>query len=564
MPVRNQNWYDTQEGRRYPLDETSTGLDDAGQPIRDNIIVDCHMKFPEDYGMYAYVSGITVTGGIVTVVISSADSPDGENARVLGAVSVPKPIVIGRNYPIQPISEGVAGWFAFGSGCAENFSGKYSTPPQALLSYRNARGYRPLPVTSLGKYGLTEALTNVVRIAADEPVTATYTEVTINNKPAKAIVLGLSGRVTDADIHPLQEFLGPCGARPESGTCPKEPILSINGIRPDCAGNINISVAGGLTTYMFDECGGMGIAFPIGLAQTCPKEEINPDCTRTGGDGKPVGQGLDLCRPSSSTSARPSSSSSSAAAAQSSSSSSVFTSSSSAVCLALPYCKKFTTELELGFGLDVRFGSFLVSTVDAPNACESSSSFNWGDSSSSSQNSSSSSSTVNMRNVLRASSVTGLNVLTIKNCATDWAINQRIAATFSLGGGARRNGGVVVNYLTPAQTGNKATFIAALLDLDDAKFKLIRYNGTSIVTEYAETFLSANFVYDPAKWYTAAITPSLSGGNVSVAVELREFDTSALKINFNVALNSYGFVAGSAGIISNQAYTNFSHLTIGV
>ncbi len=250
MPVRNQNWYDLQEGRRYPLDDRGTGVSDSGDLIRDNIIVDCHIKFPADYGTYAYIAGLTVTGAIVSAIIAVAEDEAGTNARILGAVSIPKPIAVARNYLITPAMPGVAGWVAFGSGCAENFSGKYSNPKQTLILTRNARAYRQMPVTSIGKYGLPDTLADVVQIAASPPVFAEYKQITVQEKNVNAVVFSLRGEFEDADEQPLREFLGPCGSRPESGTCPKEPILTINGIKPDCAGNINLEVGDGLSTYL--------------------------------------------------------------------------------------------------------------------------------------------------------------------------------------------------------------------------------------------------------------------------------------------------------------------------
>jgi len=55
MAIRNQNWYNLQSTRRYPLDDISTGVDDAGAFIREDIIVDCHIRFPNTLGEYLYI-----------------------------------------------------------------------------------------------------------------------------------------------------------------------------------------------------------------------------------------------------------------------------------------------------------------------------------------------------------------------------------------------------------------------------------------------------------------------------------------------------------------------------
>lgn len=543
MPVRNQNWYDLQEGRRYPLDDRGTGVDNDGTLLKDNIIVDCHIRFPDSYGEYAFVSGITVTENIVSVVVSvSPDMTDPAVAQAVGALSIVKPIVIGRNYPLQNLVPGVAGWIAFGSGVTENFVGRYSTPTQTLINRRNAKPYFNMPVKSIGKYGAAETLKNIVKIAAQAPVYATYKTVEVGGKTANAIVLSLQGNLQDLAYEPLEYFLGPCGKRPESGTCPKQAILSINGIKPDCNGNIDIAFDSGLTSYLYENCGGLGVDVNLGVSTLCPKTPVSPDCF-TG--ERPVGDGVDECVSSSSSSSLSSQSgtSSSSSAPTGSSSSSLSSSSSSTVCLTLPHCKTFTAAPDLDDSVAVNAGVFYVENKNAPTDCTTTSA-------------------LANRDVLRASLVTGFSVLTLKNCATDWALSHRITARAQLAGGQKRNAGVIVNYLTAAQTGNKPTFIAAVLDLDATAFRLLRYNGTNLVVEYSAAFNTHSFAFEPEAWYDISVTPVLFGGQVVVYCELTKLGNAEPDISFSVAVENYGFIAGAAGIFANQAYAYFSHLII--
>jgi len=55
MPIRNANWYNLHSTRRYPLDDNATGTDDAGIRLADDILVDCHLRFPKIAGQYAYI-----------------------------------------------------------------------------------------------------------------------------------------------------------------------------------------------------------------------------------------------------------------------------------------------------------------------------------------------------------------------------------------------------------------------------------------------------------------------------------------------------------------------------
>lgn len=541
MPVRNQNWYDLQAGRRYPLDDRSTGLDDAGEFLRDSLIVDCHLKFPEAYGNYAFISGITVTANIVTVVISASDSLVAGSSKIIAAVSVAKPLTTNTNYPLQGIVDGVAGWIAFGPGVSDNFVGRYSTPIQTLIAPRNGRPYREMPVKTLRKYGVQEKLQNIVNIAAQAPVFAEYAQVEILGKTANAIVLSLRGNTQNLDYEPLQYFLGPCGARPESDTCAKSPILAINGVTPDCNGNIEIVFDAGLSGYLFDGCGGIAIGAPIGLADACAKED-------------PKIGGADECAPSSSSQSSSSSgtisesSSSSSADSTSSSATTTSSSSSSAVCLTLPLCLPLLNDN----GLTARAGVFYTETRTAPETCDSGVP---------------TTNTIS-RNVLRSSLVTGTNLLILDNCASDWALDHRVSAVLQLGGGARRNGGVVLNYLTPAQAGGaNHKYLTATINLETAAFQLFRYNGSTLVNEFTALFEDYDFSFDPTAWYVVSITPMLLdpgqlNSDVVVFCELKKLGEATPDISFSVTVDEYGPIMGSVGLFSNQAYTYFSHLFI--
>jgi len=272
MPVRNQNWYDLQAGRRYPLNDRSTGIDDAGNSIRDSILVDCNIRYPKTYGPVAFVQAVTVSAGIVTVVIGAADDENATTSTPIAAISAPKPLQLNKNYAVQALVPGVAGWCVFGDGVSENFTARYSSPRQTLLLENNARAYSALPVTSIGKYGVGTSLAGLVNIVTAAPLVTELREIQVNGKTTQALVFGLDATVGLIGYNPLKFFLGPCSQRPESGTCPQTPIESINGITPDCDGNINIlSGTADLTVVPFADCGGFGLYLDIDLPEICGK-----------------------------------------------------------------------------------------------------------------------------------------------------------------------------------------------------------------------------------------------------------------------------------------------------
>ena len=266
MSVRNQNWYNLQSTRRYPISDQSTGASDSGDVIRDSILVDCQLRYPEALGQYVYVQGITCSDSLVTIVFGVADSLDATNGTTIAAVSLPKPIAQNVNHAVKAFLPGVAGWVVFGAGVNEKFVGRYSTPRQTQILARNARAYRALPVPSLGKLGVGTSLQGIVTLTGEAPVTITQETVYADGQNVLALVFRLA--LADAESNPLQTYLGECAQRPESNTCPKPPIETINGVAPDCDGNINF-VFEGFDAYPYAECGGIDIISSAGLSEAC-------------------------------------------------------------------------------------------------------------------------------------------------------------------------------------------------------------------------------------------------------------------------------------------------------
>jgi hypothetical protein len=353
MPIRNQNWYDLQSGRKYPIDDTSSCLDDSGNLLRNDIIVDCNIRFPETAGDALFIQSITITENILTIIIGAASSA-GDVITTVAAISLPKPIEPIINYPIAPIIPGIAGWLSFGHGALDVFSAKYSSLAQTKISPRNAHKYSALPIPSIRKQGLARALDGVITLTVDAPIVAEKKIVTINNKPAIAIIFKLDTLTNDLNYNPLSYFLGPCGVRPESGTCPGQPIETLNNVTPDCNGNINILVENA-DIYEIAGGGGFGIDIGLGLDDVCQKTPYGPPR-----------EPIDDCEPpisSSSSSAQQSSSSGSALPSSSSGGAVIPGSSSSSVgeIGSLPFCTAFNTNISNE--VDVRSGGFDIRAV---------------------------------------------------------------------------------------------------------------------------------------------------------------------------------------------------------
>jgi hypothetical protein len=349
MVIRNNDWYNLNSTRHYPLDDNATGDSDSTGDLPSNLIVDCRIRFPRLAGKYIYVSSINVTENLVSVVFLAAQSvaaeKDGapllDNFAPIAVLTVVDPEE-NRPYPIEAMYPGVGGWVVFGSGIQETYRGDFSSPAQSLLTPSAAQWYTGLPIPTAQKENVADTLTGLVRLKGTNSVSVTAPAAgrTINGVNRRAIVIAVKDGL---GLVALSDLVGPCGQRPESRTCEALPIEYINTVDPDCAGNIDIRFIGTLvSTYPYASLSssaavptaGLEIDFGLGITDACVTQECLPD-----DDGKLCNDYQDLCDSSISESLGGDASSSSSSSSISSSSSSSSLSSSS--CPSLPYVTTF-------------------------------------------------------------------------------------------------------------------------------------------------------------------------------------------------------------------------------
>lgn len=521
MSVRNQNWYDLQAARRYPLDDRSTGVDDAGQLMRDSILVDCHLRFPSTLGQYAYIQGITVAPQLVTIVFGVAADLDDPSPVTVAAVSLPRTTPQNVNHEVTPLIEGVAGWIVLGAGLAEEFVGRYSTPIQTLLAQRTARPYRPLPVPTLGKLGLAASLQNIVTLSAQSPLIVEQRTVAVDGALVQALVFELDTTLTINGQSPLQTYLGPCAQRPESNTCPKPTIQTLNGIAPDCNGNINL-VFNGLTPYRFP-VGGVDIATDVGLAEVCG--------AANNGDGQAGNTLPDNCG---STWEDPLS-----GLTPTITESESIPEAWPAVCASIPLCVNFMSGFAPNFDYKP-VGDFIYVEQEAPTPCLA--------------NVASPPYTTHF--VALSSKVFQPNILLYRNCVGAWANGRTISTELSFSFvGPSRNGGLVFNYVETY--GEPTTYFLALIDGSRNAVRLLRFNGSALVEEHSVPFRSGTGV-----WYRLHVSPMQTGSSVIVTVAVEATGGSSQPISFSVPVSNYGAGTGQAGLYANRARTFFNHFKI--
>jgi hypothetical protein len=523
MPIRNQNWYDLQGSRRYPLDDRSTGLDDAGQTIRDSILVDCHLRFPNTLGQYAYVQGITIAPRLITVVFGAVSDLNDTSPVTIAAVSLPRTAAQNVNHEIIPLADGVAGWIVLGAGLTEEFTGRYSSPLQTLIAPRNARAYRPLPIPNIGKVDLAASLQGIITFTGQSPVVVAEQLVDVDGIPTPALVFSLDGSLGADNQSELQRYLGPCAQRPESGTCPKPVIQTINGLSPDCNGNINLAMAG-FTAYPFSGGGGVDIISATGLADACGNNTTVP--TPTPAVDK-CGEGwsdplTDLVPTIISSESLPELDLPS-------------------TCLTLPVCFNFGAGGEAHF--QVLDGMFMLrNTLSPPIICTGGT-------------------TEISRTTYAATDIAGKNFLMLKNCEADWAREHQISTRMKMTAeGLRRNGGIFFNYVQDGYgSGATRTFFLAQLDGSSGQVRLLRWNGSRFVTEH-----HAAVTLQIGAWYDLEVQLHNTGSATSVTVNVVDVAGNAESVSISSSFNSttYGSPLGQVGLFTDSAYTYFNSFWI--
>lgn len=290
MAILNNNWFNLNSTRRYPVDDFATGETDSGIDMPNDIITDARIRFPRSAGKFASISSITCSSKIVTITFvghehhpnetsTSSSSAYSEVFQPLAVISLPKPVTPNTPYPIRALTNGVFGWIVFGEGLEKEFSGRFSSPSQALLLPRLAYSYGTYPVTSLSTVDNQAKLTKDITLRGIGDLKITKeTRYVDGVGTVSAMVFKLENQASTSSI--FEKYVGKCDGRPESGSCMKESVQYINDIYPDCSGNININFSqNGLyqKEIVDSELIGIALEMPLGLAEACTSNDYLPD-----------------------------------------------------------------------------------------------------------------------------------------------------------------------------------------------------------------------------------------------------------------------------------------------
>lgn len=526
MPI-NANWYNLQELRRYPLDDSASGVADNGTRLRDNIIVDLALRFPATLGSYVFIGGITVSAGLVTVTFLAADTPTAAaNFVPLGAITLPLPIQESRHYDIAPLSPGVGGWVVFGDGITEPFVGRFSTPAQSLVAPRCARSYPLLPIPSLGKLYKNTALSGLVTIAAGSDLAVEQQLVEIGDQLRPAMVISLTQTI--ANRNTLQVYASPCEPRPESGNCQKPGIQYLNTVGPDCNGNINIYFQG-VTAGPYQDCGpGTTLDQSLGLAAVCQGRLPPGDSSLSSIAPPPVVIGSSAAPPQ------------------------LYSSLSSQImfCAGLPYCTTFMAGDVASF--NVVSGEFALQEIDV-----------IGDSCPAESSGSSLSSAEPPSNLAwTATAGYARNLAAFDDCGYTSSLNKKCVINLQVSDILPdRNGGILINYGTvDPSIPPVVEYFLAMLDHNLSKLRLMRFNGQTLIEEFASGVLPLVL----SDWYRITVTTTVVGpGQAAINVLLEGIsDPTFASVSFAVTTTRFVDNNGKFGIGSDRGHVRFSYFSL--
>lgn len=554
MDALHNNWLNAQASRRYPLDDNATGTGDDATRLKDDVIVDMHLRWPKLAGAYAFLGGVTVTKTIVTAVIMAADSPDAAGGFTpLAAVTVAQPVTEYAYYNLEPLYPGVGGFIAFGD-TGEAFNIRFSTPGQGLISPKVGRPYTELPIPTMRKFGRVDGLTGLVKITAGPDIEVVKEEVDIAGTRMDALVIRLLGPTSTRN--PLADYIGPCGKRPESKNCDRPGIQTINGVSPDCDGNIDIEFVSMLEAP-YRDCGsdaaGVTLDQSLGLPDVCPVRD--PGRFR----------GNDYCEQEIDSSLSLSLSSESAGSTPSSDSTGGGGSSEATPCEDLPFMECFDTG-ELHPSWVLKFGAYAFVAADSPaEGCLASIPCvdRTSGSSASSQSWSSVSShfcDVETDLALSLTDVSRRNVMVWENCGVGLSADKKITTQVQLTNqAAQQNAGIVINHRVVSQLTNPQTkYFLASINRNTNRVDLLSYNGSIFITENSVAPATPFSLVD---WYEIEVTVTAEPADQHlIAVRVRNITTPSWpQVSFQLLTSRLGQPDGYHGVFANQAVSYFSY-----
>ena len=538
MAIRNPGWYNANETRDYPLDDTASCLSDAGLRLPQDVLVDLRIRWPNHLGDYAFVSAVSVTERAVTIMLQAADSLDnGSQSFVpLAAFSILKDdLDVRRLYALESQYPGAYGYVAFGNGAKGIFTGRFSSPAQSLVAPRAARAYEALPIPSMQKLFQSTALTGLVLLRGEEPIEVVSESREIDEVTRDVIVI----RLKDSELYKIegsvfQAMAGPCSKRVESGTCgDPQPIEFINTVAPDCDGLLEIEFRGCAIVGQNIDDNSIVVDCSFGLIESCTPPHI-PDS-----DGNLPTEYIPAPVDSTPPEEEPPTPT-------------VSISDHLVVIGELPYVEGFN----LGFSptFVVRSGQFIFVADDSP------------EDPTTSMISESESLYVPSPSLCYATegpvSVGAINISVWEGFDVTTLFRQVTTDIKLVRGpvGSLNNGGVIINYRPRLSNPGQYVYYIAELNYETQEFRIQRFNGTLFRPVVSTTVPGLSL----ETWYRITVQVGVYDGvSVGITARLDSVESGSTHITLGPALvSNYMPADGFFGLGSNRAIARFSYFEV--
>ena len=262
----NLDWFSSNETVKYPLDSLASCIPTGYSvmpPELPGVITDISFALPSSIEDEPYLSALTITDDLLTLIICVGDEP------LFVFSTTQSQLYVHRYYNLTPFVTGCSGVITFGNAAkTHRCAYKFSSPAESGFLPSVYHKYMAFPITGIHQKGHIVPCIGDIQFQGAGDVKVEVDTLTINGSSQKALVFGLDYSASEDTI---TRYLGPCDGRPESDTCVRTSIENINSATP-VDGNIIIR-GEGISIDTFD--GRMTMSSGYTLDDVCVSDKID-------------------------------------------------------------------------------------------------------------------------------------------------------------------------------------------------------------------------------------------------------------------------------------------------
>jgi len=215
------DWYNTNNLREYPIDESTTYLDDLNQVLPFNLICDLSIVISSDY-TGVRLGSIGVSTAIISIVITSD-----QGCLMIG--TFPRSSTVAYTaIALEAVADNTSGYVVFGDYSGQALSMTFSTAAQSLLASKAVKRINPPGVTKLTKEDSTNTVSGIIKLEASPEL-----EIYEDSLNSGTIII----RLRDKDVKRFTEY---CANEGSEDSCGVPVIRRINNVPATDAGLIKL------------------------------------------------------------------------------------------------------------------------------------------------------------------------------------------------------------------------------------------------------------------------------------------------------------------------------------